>query len=258
MWGHRLVMSPEAEFAGSSPERVIGRVLDDVAAPMKRSVGRPPERLTSDGDVAEAATATAGVALVLRAGARAGRVGPGQPRGRGSQNGFPSSPASASSPRLPLSCRCTSVWLAIWAELTVLAVFVSVALLTAFAWTWGKPSYDARVELEELRVRVGDEAIGRLLITNRSRRSLLPTRIELPVGLAVAGFDLPSLANGRRGRGAVRGPHPAAGSHPDRAGPLRPSRPAAADAQGAVLDGAGGAVRTSADDRDRPRTPRAS
>jgi len=36
-WAHRLVMDPEAEFVGTSPETVIARVLEAVAAPQTRS-----------------------------------------------------------------------------------------------------------------------------------------------------------------------------------------------------------------------------
>ena len=36
-WTHRLVLDPEAEFAGTTPEAVIARVLDGVAAPQARS-----------------------------------------------------------------------------------------------------------------------------------------------------------------------------------------------------------------------------
>ena len=39
VWGHRLVMSPEAEFAGASAASVIGRALDRVEAPMLRGAG---------------------------------------------------------------------------------------------------------------------------------------------------------------------------------------------------------------------------
>ncbi len=39
VWGHRLVMSPEAEFAGATAEAVIGRALDRVEAPMLRGAG---------------------------------------------------------------------------------------------------------------------------------------------------------------------------------------------------------------------------
>ena len=37
VWTHRLVLDPEAEFAGTSAETVIGRVLESVAAPQARS-----------------------------------------------------------------------------------------------------------------------------------------------------------------------------------------------------------------------------
>ena len=36
-WTHRLVLDPEAEFAGTTPDAVIARVLDGVAAPQARS-----------------------------------------------------------------------------------------------------------------------------------------------------------------------------------------------------------------------------
>ena len=39
VWGHRMVMSPEAEFAGATSTAVIARVLDRVEAPMLRGAG---------------------------------------------------------------------------------------------------------------------------------------------------------------------------------------------------------------------------
>lgn len=37
VWTHRLVLDPEAEFAGTSAETVVSRVLEDVPAPQARS-----------------------------------------------------------------------------------------------------------------------------------------------------------------------------------------------------------------------------
>ena len=37
VWTHRLVLDPEAEFAGATPEAVLARVLADVAAPQQRA-----------------------------------------------------------------------------------------------------------------------------------------------------------------------------------------------------------------------------
>jgi len=39
VWGHRMVMSPEAEFAGATPSAVIARMLDRIEAPMLRGAG---------------------------------------------------------------------------------------------------------------------------------------------------------------------------------------------------------------------------
>lgn len=36
VWAHRLVMDPEAEFTGVTPESVVARVLADIAAPQSR------------------------------------------------------------------------------------------------------------------------------------------------------------------------------------------------------------------------------
>jgi MoxR-like ATPase len=39
VWGHRIIMSPEAEFAGATTAAVVARVLDRVEAPMLRGAG---------------------------------------------------------------------------------------------------------------------------------------------------------------------------------------------------------------------------
>lgn len=80
-----------------------------------------------------------------------------------------------------------------WSELTVVATALAVALLAALAWVLGKTAYEVDIALDDERVQVGDDALGRLLIRNHGKRSLLPTRIELPVARAVASFDLPAL-----------------------------------------------------------------
>lgn len=82
-----------------------------------------------------------------------------------------------------------------WAELTVLATFLVLVFAAALAWVAGRTSYEVSIQLAKQRVQVGDEAIGGLEIRNRGRRSLLPTRIELPVARALAAFDLPALGS---------------------------------------------------------------
>jgi MoxR-like ATPase len=37
VWGHRFVLDPEAEFAGSRPDVILARIMADVAAPQERA-----------------------------------------------------------------------------------------------------------------------------------------------------------------------------------------------------------------------------
>ena len=39
MWTHRLVLDPEAEFAGTTADAVLTRVLGEVPAPLERRAG---------------------------------------------------------------------------------------------------------------------------------------------------------------------------------------------------------------------------
>lgn len=81
-----------------------------------------------------------------------------------------------------------------WRELVVIAFVLLAALLIAIGFAIGRSAYAVRLDLALTRVVVGERAVGRIAVTNTSTRSLLPARIELPVGSAFAGFQLPRLA----------------------------------------------------------------
>ncbi len=81
-----------------------------------------------------------------------------------------------------------------WFELTVIAVVAVAALLLATLFILGRSSYAVVLDLASTRVVVGQRAVGRVEVRNDSTRSLLPARIELPVGKAFASFQLPRLA----------------------------------------------------------------
>ena len=36
VWSHRIVLDPEAEFSGATPDSILARVVDDIAAPQAR------------------------------------------------------------------------------------------------------------------------------------------------------------------------------------------------------------------------------
>lgn len=83
-----------------------------------------------------------------------------------------------------------------WVELRVVAFSCAGALVAAAGFTVGKSRYAVELDLKATRVVVGARAVGAVRVTSTATRRLLPARIELPVGPAAAGFDLPALAPG--------------------------------------------------------------
>lgn len=83
-----------------------------------------------------------------------------------------------------------------WVELAVPGVALLTLLISGALMTIGRSAYDVRVDLTRSRVRVGERAIGRIVVTatgsRRSGRSLL----TLPVGANAADFELPPLSPG--------------------------------------------------------------
>jgi hypothetical protein len=84
-----------------------------------------------------------------------------------------------------------------WRELIVIGCVGLAALLIAVGFAVGRSSYEVRLDLASERVVVGERAVGRITVSNTSTRTLLPARIELPVGASLAGFPLPRLAPGQ-------------------------------------------------------------
>ena len=82
-----------------------------------------------------------------------------------------------------------------WVEAVAMGCIGVVAALAAVLWTLGRADYRAEIDLDARRVKVGDQVLGRVRVTNLRRRQLLGSSIELPVGRSVASFALPSLAH---------------------------------------------------------------
>lgn len=87
-------------------------------------------------------------------------------------------------------------WTQGWAELRVVGVTAVVCFLLALCWVLGSTDFDADFRLAHSRAVAGDVVPGSVGLTNRARRGLLPTRIELPVGKGRAHFDLPPVDKG--------------------------------------------------------------
>lgn len=83
-----------------------------------------------------------------------------------------------------------------WVELRVAGAFLLALIAVCALFVIGRHQLSAKVGLTHDRVVVGERANGRLVLTNESARRSLPMTIELPVGAALAAFDLPSLRSG--------------------------------------------------------------
>lgn len=87
-------------------------------------------------------------------------------------------------------------WTQGWLEFRVLAVMLGVIALLALAFTFGRWQYRANLDLETTRVRIGESALGRVLLTNTATHATASTLIELPVGRNTAHFRVPRLGVG--------------------------------------------------------------
>lgn len=83
-----------------------------------------------------------------------------------------------------------------WVEAVAIGLIGVTASVIALLWTIGSANYTATIEVDSTRVRVGDQVLGRVNLTNQGRRGLSGSMVELPVGRAVATLDVPALANG--------------------------------------------------------------
>ena len=93
-----------------------------------------------------------------------------------------------------------------WAELTVAAVVLTVALALCTLFLIGRTAYDVSLDLTRTRVVVGERAVGALTLANSSGRAILPSRVVLPVGAGRGVFAVRPSRGGGVGRGALRDP----------------------------------------------------
>lgn len=87
-------------------------------------------------------------------------------------------------------------WLLGWIELPTMAALGLLLLVLAVPFTVGRTSVTSQLEMSSLRVVVGEQAAGQLLVQNTSTRRQLPFELDLSVGESSARFAVPSLAAG--------------------------------------------------------------
>lgn len=81
-----------------------------------------------------------------------------------------------------------------WTELKFAGTLAVAVVLLALLFTIGTPNFEVGLHLDEHSVVVGTPARGQLSVANLALRRHLGSRLDLPVGEAVASFTVPGLA----------------------------------------------------------------
>lgn len=85
-----------------------------------------------------------------------------------------------------------------WRELAVVAAALLVLFVVACLFTIGRQQLSVRLDIEPLRVKVGESAAARVQVSNAAKAPLLPLGLEFPVGKSTARFVLPLLTGGQQ------------------------------------------------------------
>ncbi|GLJ80511.1 DUF58 domain-containing protein [Microbacterium imperiale] len=81
-----------------------------------------------------------------------------------------------------------------WQEMIIAAVILTAIIVISVPFLFGGTAYDVDLDLTRTHVVVGERAIGGLTLVNGTARSILPSRVVLPVGSGRGEFDVPRLA----------------------------------------------------------------
>ncbi|BDZ51023.1 hypothetical protein GCM10025867_32640 [Frondihabitans sucicola] len=83
-----------------------------------------------------------------------------------------------------------------WVELVAVGFALLVLLCLATLYAVGRSSFTIALDLPHRRVAVGDVAIGRVTVSNPTRRRVLGVTVEIPIGQGLAEISLPGLRAG--------------------------------------------------------------
>jgi uncharacterized protein (DUF58 family) len=83
-----------------------------------------------------------------------------------------------------------------WTELVAAGFAIVVLLCLAAVYAVGRNAFTIGLDLPHRRVAVGDQASGRVTITNPTRRRVLGVTVEIPIGHGLSEISLPGLRGG--------------------------------------------------------------
>ncbi|WP_084815892.1 DUF58 domain-containing protein [Frondihabitans sp. Leaf304] len=83
-----------------------------------------------------------------------------------------------------------------WVELVTVGFALVVILILAVVTAIGRSVFTIALDLPHSRVAVGDEASGRVTVSNPTRRRVLGITVEIPIGAGLVELTLPGLRGG--------------------------------------------------------------
>jgi len=83
-----------------------------------------------------------------------------------------------------------------WVEWMVAGSIATLLILMAVPFLFSARSYDVDLTLTHERVVAGDGVSGEIVVRNHGRRTALPGRIDIPVGVGLVEFGVPLLRPG--------------------------------------------------------------
>lgn len=87
-------------------------------------------------------------------------------------------------------------WLLGWVEPAIMSVLALAVVVLCVLSALGRHKAGVALTVMPARVDIGDRARGRVVITNESRRTMLPSLVRLPVGASEQTFVVPLLRRG--------------------------------------------------------------
>jgi uncharacterized protein (DUF58 family) len=87
-------------------------------------------------------------------------------------------------------------WRTGWKEPMIIAAACLFAEVVAYGFTFGRSDLSVSFRLEPKRVVVHERSALEVLVKNPTAHRTMATRMELPIGKAIARFDVPGLSSG--------------------------------------------------------------
>lgn len=92
-------------------------------------------------------------------------------------------------------CALIALWLG-WIEFLTLALMLAIVIVVAVLLTIGRWRHEASLDFADRRIKIGDQALAQVVVSNPGTTPAAGVRVEVPVGRNAAAFRVPRLGGG--------------------------------------------------------------